>query len=340
MNRLAFISPFTNTTNRYIELQKKILLDCGFEVRPLSLKAILSGQAIGIMSPRNLMLFHWLETRPFQLNGANHVISIKGLVEFCIYALLMAVSRAKVVYFVHNHGVHDTTGFKKSLSMKMINMLRALADVRVVHDPSYCEKYKANYLPHPLYWDDWDTSETQAPPRQPDNTQKFSFGMLGAVRPYKDIHTILHDWPHDLTLTIRGRATSVYEAEIRRIIKTKQLEHVVDFQPRFLSESEFLESLTAIEALILGHVEKSMLVSGAFFEAIGRVPMIFARTSPFTVWASQKFPAIRLFETHQELLLKLRQVHHADQTSSQAHQLAIDLFGRSACKRLYSEVLR
>jgi beta-1,4-mannosyltransferase len=338
--RVAYLSPFTNTTNRYIDLQKQILRDCGYEVQPLSIKSVLTGKAMGIMNARNLMLFHWLETRPFQWRGAHPSISLKGLLEFFFYALLMAVARAKVVYFVHDHAVHDTSGWKKRFSEALINLLKALADLRVVHDPSFCETYQAQYLPHPLYWDDWGTPTLKAPPATSEASRPFRFGMLGAVRPYKAIHRILQDWPTDITLTIQGRATPEYEAEIRSIIQARQLESLVDFQPRFLSDEEFANALNAIDALILGHAEKSMLVSGAFFEAIGRVPMIYARSTPFMIWAARQLPGICIFEQDQELMALVSRARDATPALCQPSQLAIELFGRTACSQQYGTVLR
>jgi hypothetical protein len=118
------------------------------------------------------------------------------------------------------------------------------------------------------------------------------------------------------------------------------LAKVVDFQPRFLSDDEFAHALNAIDALILGHAEKSMLVSGAFFEAIGRVPMIYARSTPFMTWAASQLPGITLFEHDQELMALLARVQEAPGSPSQPGQLAINLFGRQACSRQYGAALQ
>jgi beta-1,4-mannosyltransferase len=332
MKRIAFISPFTNTTNRYIDLQKQILSDCGFEVRPLSIKSIFKGQAMGIMSKKNLMLFHWLETRPFRWRGAHPEISITRLIEFSVYIFLMAIARAKIVYFIHDHAVHDTTGWKNKLSVGLISLLKSMADLRVVHDPSFCEPYKAEYLPHPLYWDDWGLST----PRKPSSTtsRQYKFGMLGAVRPYKSIHSILQHWPSNISLTIRGRSTEEYTNEIKSIIQNRGLAEAIDFQPRFLKEEEFIESLSAIDALILGHADKSMLVSGALFEAVGRVPMIYARRTSFMTWVSKKLPGIILFDSEQDLIQLISKTGRIIQTA-ETEDKAIELFGRRTCMQQY-----
>jgi beta-1,4-mannosyltransferase len=336
MKRIAFVSPFTNTTNRYIDLQKQILSDCGFDVRPLSIKSVLTGRSRGIMLAQNLMVFHWLETRPFKWKGAHPTISLKGLLEFCFYVLLMVVARAKVVYFVHDHAVHDTTGWKKRFSKNLIDLINSMADLRVVHDPSFCDVYQALYLPHPLYWDTWSTTAPQAPPQPKVTTRKFMFGMLGAVRPYKAIHRILQEWPKHASLTIQGRATAQYEADIRTIIQSRQLTNVVDFQPRFLSDDEFTSALNSIDTMILGHAEKSMLVSGAFFEAIGRVPKIYARSTPFMAWVASQLPGICLFEQDHELMTLVNRSGDIDIASNQSvHEKVLAMFGRAACSHYY-----
>jgi beta-1,4-mannosyltransferase len=338
--RIAYLSPFTNTTNRYIDLQKQILQDCGFDVQPLSMKAVFKGQAMGIMNAQNLMLFHWLETRPFQWKGAHPSLSLKGLLEFLFYTLLMAVARAKVVYFVHDHAVHDTTGWKKRLSKGLIQLLKALADLRVVHDPSFCQAYRAHYLPHPLYWDIGD--EGLKPSKALTPAAHAPFGLLGAVRPYKCIHEILEIWPADKDLLIRGRATPDYEAQLKAIIKRRDLSTCVDFQPGYLSNEDFNLCLDQIVALILPHQATSMLVSGAFFEGIGRVPLIVARRSPFMTWAQTKIQGIVLFDDVSEIAALVEEFMTSPpkgQDSDNNRRTAIQLFGQEACRIQYSHAL-
>lgn len=339
MTRTAFVSPFTNTTNRYIDLQKRLLSDCGFAVKPLSIKSVLTGHAWGLFKPGNVMAFHWLETRPFVWKGASPRLALKGSLEFLFYLLLMAIARARVVYFVHNHAVHDTTGWHKKLSIRLIRLLRSMADVRVVHDPSHVEPYGATYLPHPLYWDDGQTTPTHAPKPLASMPRPPQFGMLGAVRPYKNIHAILEIWPPSLPLLIRGRASDDYAEKLKEIIARRQLAPQVVFQSGYMSDADFAASLASLDVLILAHINDSMLVSGAFFEAVGQVPAIWARESPFIHWVASELPSTVPFKDDEELVARATALKAITPSKSDQGLTAIRLFGWKECVKSYSAVL-
>ena len=343
MSKTAFVSPFTNTTNRYIDLQKQLLRDCGFAVKPLSIKAVLSGQAWGIFEPGNVMAFHWLETRPFVWKGAQPHLSLKGFLEFLFYLALIAMARARVVYFVHNHAVHDTSGWHKKLSAQLIRLLRTMADTRVVHDPSHAKPFQAVYLPHPLYWNDGKSS-APLPKLQAFESKVLQFGMLGAVRPYKNIHAILEIWPKGVPLLIRGRASDDYAARLNEIISRRQLAPAVSFQPGYMSDQDFSAHLATLDVLILAHIDDSMLVSGAFFEAAGQVPAIWARESPFIRWVSGRLPGTVPFKEDEALIEQVNALvgqAEAPLTAVAAPDqgaAAIRLFGWKECVRSYSAV--
>src|SRR5688572_5769266 len=109
--RVALVSPFTNSTNSYIELQKSLLRGLGFEVKPLSVKSLLRGAWRDLARGDSLVLFHWLETRAFVRRGAGVRLSVGGMCQFIGYVTLMRLSRARSVYFIHNHGVHDAAAW-------------------------------------------------------------------------------------------------------------------------------------------------------------------------------------------------------------------------------------
>lgn len=345
--KIAFISPFSNTTNRYIDLQKQLLKECGFVAKPLSIKALLTGQAWGIFKRDNVIAFHWLETRPFIWRDAHARLALKGSIEFIFYLLLIIAARAKVIYFVHDHAVHDTVGWRHKLSVQLIRLLQSLADTRIVHDPSFSTTYRATYLPHPLYWDDGDlqaptTAPAVAVPKRSSETPLY--GMLGAVRPYKNIHAILEIWPQGTPLIIRGRATDQYATKLRDIISRRNLAPQVNFQPGYMSDADFAASLAEVDVLILAHISDSMLVSGAFFEAIGQVPVIWARESPFIRWIAQQLPNVMPFKSDQELVNRVLAQDIppaiADPGTQDKKQAAVALFGWAECVRAYSAMLQ
>jgi beta-1,4-mannosyltransferase len=296
-NRKVLMSPFTNTTNPYIGMQKQLLGALGFDVRPLSLRGLLSGGFLQLLDRRNVLVFHWLELRLFKRRHGGVVLSALGCFVFAFYILLIGLSRARVVYFVHDHVVHDSTGRVRRIALLAMAFLRRLADFRVVHAPDFEATYRADYLPHPLYWD--VPGRPAAPPRDIQATPRFA--MLGTIRPYKDLAAVLQAWPSAHSLRIAGRGDDEYVQTLREIVAKRELGTDVMIEARFLSDAEFDAYIASADVLILPHVADSMLVSGAFFEAIGRVPLLIARATPFMTWAAARFDNILLFETMEQL---------------------------------------
>ncbi|MFL9867943.1 glycosyltransferase [Paraburkholderia fungorum] len=330
----VMMCPFTNPTNRYIQIQKDLYRSIGYDVVPLSVKGLLNGGFLQLFKPENILVFHWLEYRPFKRDKGTARLSLTGSLLFAFYCSLMLIARAKAVYFIHDHAVHDTVGFNRRLSMRIIALVRRLADFRVVHAPDFQTQYNAQYLPHPLYWD----APGQAPttPKKDGATPLFS--LLGVIRPYKQIDALLDVWPRECRLQIAGHGTQAYLAALNEIIGRRSLQNVVHLDARFLSDAEFAQSIADSDVLILPHAADSMLVSGAFFEAIGRVPLLISRATPFMVWAARKFDNVILFDDISELPKIVRSVSDLwPAIVRSSGNLAIDEFGWNACRRRYEQ---
>ena len=331
----VMMSPFTNPTNRYIEIQKDLYRSIGYDVVPLSIKGLLKGGFAQLFKPNNILAFHWLEYRPFKREKGTARLSLPGSLLFAFYCSLMLIGRAKVVYFVHDHAVHDTVGFNRSLSIRIIAFVRRLADFRVVHAPDFQAEYNARYLPHPLYWD--APGQTPTTPKTDHATPLFS--MLGVIRPYKQIDAVLDVWPSESKLYIAGQGTQAYLATLNQIIDKRSLRDVVQLDAKFLSDAEFAQSIVDSDVLILPHAADSMLVSGSFFEAIGRVPLLISRSTPFMMWAARKFDNVILFNDISELPKIVRSISESWPTIARnaSNTLAVDEFGWNACCRRYEQ---
>ncbi|MFM0340773.1 glycosyltransferase family protein [Paraburkholderia fungorum] len=331
----VMMCPFTNPTNRYIQIQKDLYSSIGYDVVPLSIKGLLKGGFFQLFKPDNILAFHWLEYRPFKRDKGPAQLSIPGSLLFAFYCSLMLIGRAKVVYFVHDHAVHDTSGFNRRLSVRIIAFVRRLADFCVVHAPDFQAQYNAQYLPHPLYWD----APGQAPtaPKKDDTTPLYS--LLGVIRPYKQIDALLDVWPSECKLHIAGHGTEAYLARLNEIIDKRSLQDVVRLDAKFLSDAEFAQSIVDSDVLILPHAADSMLVSGAFFEAIGRVKLLISRSTPFMVWAARKFDNVILFDDIAELPKIVRSVSESWPAIARdaGNRLAIDEFGWNACRQRYGQ---
>src|SRR5260370_9697669 len=62
--------PFTNNTNRYIEIQKDLFRAIGYDVVPLSMKGLLQGGVIPLFNPKNILVFYLRGLRPFKQKTA------------------------------------------------------------------------------------------------------------------------------------------------------------------------------------------------------------------------------------------------------------------------------
>lgn len=335
----AYLSPFVNETNDYINRMKDILSGCGYTVAPMSFKTLLSTKVAGLFRRENIVLVHWLETRAFKKGPNGARIDLPGLLQVVIYLAVMAVMRARLVYFVHDHAVHDLTGWRRTFSVRLIALLRRMADIRVVHDPSYSATYSATYLPHPLYRD--RDLGAQRPART-EGTLKA--GILGAIRPYKRVEHIIDVWPAGPLLRIRGRCDPSYEQLLRDHIQARGPDVRIELNVGFMSREEFEAELNQLDALLLPHADESALVSGAFFEAIGATPLVIARSTPFIQWASTQFAGLICYDQEQALQALLHDASNRP-TSLMTQQrpdaqTAMDLFGLHTCIARYTSALQ
>lgn len=127
MPPLVFVSPFTNTDNAYIARQREQLGELGYDVRPLSVRALMTGRCAGLARRDNAVVVSWLETRLFSSGPRGKRLSITGIGQVAVLAAALALSRARVVYVVHNHGAHDVGGAGAGVARWAVRALRRLA---------------------------------------------------------------------------------------------------------------------------------------------------------------------------------------------------------------------
>lgn len=327
-----FISPFSNNTNEYIEVVKSIIEHNNSVVEPLSIKSIFSKKLPEFLNRKNTFIFHWVENRIFKKTGDKVSISLRGTMEWLIFFLLIKISPANSIYFIHNHAVHDSTAWIKWLSSTAINAFAAACKKRIVHDPTATLRYRAIYLPHPLYQASVSHITHHVAERD------LVFGLIGAIRPYKNIDAVLSVWPAGSSLRIRGYGPNQYVDKCKSIINEKKLSESVSIDNKFLSTQEFSEELEKLDVLILPHKADSMLVSGAFFEAIGRTRYILARRTPFIEWASNSCESIICFNLDNEIPDIIKNLNRSSGDSSKFNktiEFANAEFGWDQCRKAY-----
>ncbi len=343
--RTALLSPMRNDTNAYIAIHRQLLQEAGYDVQPLSMAALARGGWKHLLSSGNVLLLHWPELRPFDFSGNRVRYRLRGWFEWLAYALIVTVSRAPSVYFVHDHAVHDTQGAKRRVSELMIATFGRLCTRRVVHAPGCAQRYRASYLPHPLYWDVLDgarlrtNSNRDDPAASPSSMPRCS--ILGAIRRYKGIDGLLEHWPADCPLHIAGSGAPDYVEELVRIVRRRRLEGVVTIESRFLTDAEFDERLGSTDVLILPHRPNTMLVSGAFFEAVGRVPVILARSCAFVDWASTRLQGVHRFDADADIGAAVAAALTDRSADSELadRKTAVREFGLDACIEAYARFL-
>ncbi|MFW2513788.1 hypothetical protein ACNI3K_08410 [Demequina sp. SO4-13] len=334
MHPIVFVSPFSNTENPYIARQQEVLRGLGCEVRPLSLGALLKGRCWGLTNSRNVVLVHWLENRLFKKGKAQRRVSVLGAAQFAVYVVTLALARARVVYVVHDHDVHDVKDSLRWLSTRAIRLLRRVADSRVVHDPSFAARYGATYLPHPLY-----AEPTGSPPLSSHSVP--SIAAMGAIRPYKCLDAVLEGWPPDVPLLIAGTGDPAYIARLRAIVARRALEGAVTIDDRFLSDDEFFATLGARDVLLLPHRAGANLVSGAFFAGVGHVRLVLARETPFIAWAQRRMTGIVSFADDADIGPRVNELAREWSTMRTVDLTpqAIAEFGDAACREAYGRFL-
>lgn len=334
---IAYVSPFFNDTNAYIDIQKQLLEDLTFEVRRLS-RAVTSSEILELFDRRNVICFHWPELKAIEAGRGIGGFRPLGFLGWLFYFLIAATARARVCYWIHDHSVHDTRGLLKRFSSLLIRAFSAISDVRVVHDPASAERYRATYVPHPLYYQFMGTP-TLAPRAHDPSSARF--GMLGAVRPYKRIDEILRYWPSARSLLIAGWAPADFAGRLESIIEERDLSASVEMRLGFLARNDFEAALDSLDVLVLPHAPGTALVSGAVFEAVGRVPALIVRRSPFTEFLAQNVPGIVLFDRATEISEAVERAESLVALKSGAPAAeAQRLFGAERIRRTLAVALR
>ncbi|MBX2810663.1 MAG: hypothetical protein KTR25_02590 [Myxococcales bacterium] len=337
---LAYISPLSSSENSYIQIQKELLEELGFEVRPLSIASAIKGQCFGIFRRKNVIMVHWLENRLFKLGTPSRGLSVGGLLSFAGLSTLLLIARSKTLYFVHNHSVHDVPPQLVGLSQQVIGWLRSIADIRIVHDPTFVDQYQAQYLPHPLYGD-LENQNTELSSSD-HKTSSPQFLIIGTVRPYKNIHKFLHFWPENTPLSIAGKGPEEYVLLLKKIICERALNNTVSIDSRFFEDDEFMNLLNRHDVIILPHRQNANLVSGVFFAAIGRSRIILARETPFIAWVKKHIPGIYSFQNDEDIpsIVKEIQRDWPDLTRNSSSSAAASLFGTNVCLNAFRSLLK
>lgn len=240
-----YFYPKETRSNLYLQSCRRVWESLGFKVStlPTNLGALLSL----LSHRRDVVVLNWIEDR------LGHVENqLSAFIKTTVLVLLCRIAFKRVIWVRHNlkpHNQHSDFFYQK-----LLTLLARVADQTVTHRP--VTQVKSSFLPHPLYPVDSYSGLT----RDQD------FICFGAVKPYKGIDNLLRAWPQGLTLHIMGPTSDDnYARYIESIIEERELNaHWVN---EFVDYGLLSQSIARSRFAIIPHLDKAMIVSGAFFHA-------------------------------------------------------------------------
>ena len=251
----VFIYP-SKSNNRFMQLLRQTLLVITGSVKPFS--QLPRVQHLASRS-QNVAMYNWIEDTPYgeQFNEFAAFLSFLKCVSIILIVPLFSANR---VWIRHNLRPHNDT---RSLAyFKVISSLLKLTCQKTVVLEAYAIGDNTQYFQalHPLVKVAENTSLS-------DTKRDIQYGFYGHIKPYKNLHTLLSDWPLDCPLVIKGKCSNAeYQEKLLNIISTRGLQ--VDYQNCFLSDEQYNALLANTQVVILPHMNKRLIASGMFYHAI------------------------------------------------------------------------
>lgn len=269
--------PFDSKKNKYLEINKGIWEELGFDVIPysdLNLRLFFDRK-------NTVTVVNWLEDSIVS-RGKGTVKANRFIKKIILLAFFRILSK-KLIWVRHNYKPHN---LKKENSMFSFSVFCKIfsffSDEKITH--SYFDE-GWRVIDHPLY------------PALNDSRlkEKRDFFIFGLVKEYKGIDVLLEYWPKDISLTIAGLCVdSKLENKIENIIIERELDVVWD--NKFIEDDELEVYLKSSKVVVLPHNDKSMIVSGAFYHAASNGCSILMKKTPFFDYIKSWFSNAESFE--------------------------------------------
>jgi|GEM_PF-6303950 len=246
----------------------------------------------------------------------------------------------QLVFVLHNHYAHDTTGRTQQASRALVARARSMADRVIVHAPAI-EHWdnRHHYVPHPLY-------PTAVPDRSADFIESVgplddTYLIFGVIAEYKQLHHVLEIWPEQRRLLLAGSAPDAsYVARLRALIRQRGLEASVQLLPTFISEAQAAYLLQQCRATLLLHDSEEMIASGSFFHAISYGATVLARARRWYVDIQSEFTAFQTFDDLAALAQRVAADDVARMSPAEVRANAERAFGEAALHDALRAALR
>lgn len=286
--RKIYCYPEVMDKNEYLSLNVKIWENMGFDVQ--------SFRDLGkkLLSPKtwrqDILVLNFFE------NAVTGRFPLLRLIRSSVFLCLARILVGKIVWVRHNYVPHQIGHGSTFLFHLMCNLLRLFSDQIVAHRPVEGLAV-TQVVPHPLY----RKSVVNGDCATNSSCANYSFLYFGQVRRYKGLTHLLEFWPKQQPLTMLGYCDdSDLENEIRAVITRRDL--AVTWTNGFVASDELDTAIQHADFVIIPHVDKSMIVTGAAFHAMSLGANILVNQSDFSDWAAKVYPFS--FQYNTELLTK------------------------------------
>ena len=267
MTMKTIYSPFENPGNKYVDIIRRSLASSGIET--VQLRTVLDPRkAAGI----RVVNYNWLENK---VNRKSLIACLANYAYAALFVGIMKLFRIRIIYTFHNRLQHNAA--HPAVNRSFIRFMCRQADAIVIlceESRSVLREYlrdgderKIRVISHPNYCGECGSFYKKWEPHGPGMKLLFA----GAVRPYKNIATILAvakrcgEAQMPVAFRICGKAESeAYADAIRR--EAEQCGNV-ELDLRFLPDEELYRKITESDMLIVPYDIASSLNSGTLYLA-------------------------------------------------------------------------
>ncbi len=281
-----YLYPYEHA-NGFIDRTKSVFSALGFSIHPFR-----SLFRFGNISRRksNWVVLNWYEDQPFRqgMSGMKRVTFILG---FIVSLWTLRLFTDHIIWVRHNFKPHNTQS-NNDFYRYIVRLMRYLSDRVITLEPT--DILGTVVAKHPLYKGDEELLALQR--RLSSASKQYRFLYFGSIKPYKRLDMLLHRWPADKPLTIKGYcADPRYTATLNNIIAERELQ--VHWENRFLDDDELEAAVANTEYVILPHDDNAMISSGTFYMALSLGANVLCLDSVFARYKAGVFNFVKVIST-------------------------------------------
>ncbi len=244
---VAYVSPYSNSVNRYTKITIDDLRSTGLSV--YSLKEAFKSHWF-IPRSSKLLVLNWFEDRIAASN--------RPIFEFTrslLVLLLLKLRVRHVIWMRHNLFPHDSS-YRSLLDRVFLFALARVTSATVTLRPSCLSTY---VIPHPTY-------RQQQQSVLSESERRDEYILFGSVRRNKGYDILLSWWPPNRRLVILGKCSDPeLTQELTKTIETRCLD--VEWQNLFVPDHELDARLAKAKYAVVAHQDGTSIVSGTFYHA-------------------------------------------------------------------------